>query len=125
MTLNFFTQEFVSLSIFFLCSLSLALLILITSFIVSTSIPDSEKLSAYECGFDPYEDARNTFDVRFYIIALLFLIFDLETVFFLPFSVSLSFLTISGFAGMLDFILELVVGLVYAWVVGALSHEVL
>jgi NADH:ubiquinone oxidoreductase subunit 3 (subunit A) len=124
MALNFFTQEFVSLSIFFLCSLSLALLILITSFIVSTSIPDSEKLSAYECGFDPYEDARNTFDVRFYIIALLFLIFDLETVFFLPFSVSLSFLTISGFAGMLDFILELVVGLVYAWVVGALSHEV-
>ena len=91
---------------------------------MSTSIPDSEKLSAYECGFDPYEDARNTFDVRFYIIALLFLIFDLETVFFLPFSVSLSFLTISGFAGMLDFILELVVGLVYAWVVGALSHEV-
>ena len=124
MALNFFTQEFVSLSIFFLCSLSLALLILITSFIVSTSIPDSEKLSAYECGFDPYEDARNTFDVRFYIIALLFLIFDLETVFFLPFSVSLSFLTISGFAGMLDFILELVVGLVYAWVVGALSNEV-
>lgn len=123
MTLNFFTQEFVSLSIFFLCSLSLALLILITSFIVSTSIPDSEKLSAYECGFDPYEDARNTFDVRFYIIALLFLIFDLETVFFLPFSVSLSFLTISGFAGMLDFILELVVGLVYAWVAGAFQNE--
>lgn len=123
MTLNFFTQEFVSLSIFFLCSLSLALLILITSFIVSTSIPDSEKLSAYECGFDPYEDARNTFDVRFYIIALLFLIFDLETVFFLPFSVSLSFLTISGFAGMLDFILELVVGLVYAWLAGAFQNE--
>jgi NADH:ubiquinone oxidoreductase subunit 3 (subunit A) len=123
MALNFFTQEFLSLAIFFSLSFSLALLILISSFIVSTSIPDSEKLSAYECGFDPYEDARNTFDVRFYIIALLFLIFDLETVFFLPFSVSLSFLTTSGFAGMLDFILELVVGLLYAWVVGALSNE--
>ncbi len=123
MLLSFFIQEFLLLSIFFSLSFFLALLILIVSFIVSTSIPDSEKLSAYECGFDPYEDARNTFDIRFYLIALLFLIFDLETVFFLPWSVSLSFLTLSGFNGMLDFIIELIVGLVYAWLVGALSWE--
>lgn len=123
MLLSFFIQEFLLLSIFFSLSFFLALLILIVSFIVSTSIPDSEKLSAYECGFDPYEDARNTFDIRFYLIALLFLIFDLETIFFLPWSVSLSFLTLSGFNGMLDFIIELIVGLIYAWLVGALSWE--
>ena len=61
--------------------------------------------------------------MRFYLIALLFLIFDLETIFFLPWSVSLSFLTLNGFGGMLDFIFELLVGYIYAWVVGALEWE--
>jgi len=71
------------------------------------SKPDSEKLSAYECGFDPYEDARNVFDVRFYLVAILFIIFDLEAVYFFPWSVSISFLSLEGFWGMIDFLVEL------------------
>jgi len=93
------------------------------SFLVSTSNPDTEKLSAYECGFDPYEDARNTFDIRFYLIAILFLIFDLETVYFLPWSLHISFFSQSSFFIMLDFIFELILGLIYAWIVGALEWE--
>lgn len=121
--MTFFHQEFSNISFFFFFSLLLSVGILIISHFVSISNPDSEKLSAYECGFDPYEDARNNFDVRFYLIALLFLIFDLETIFFLPWSVSLSFLNEEGFWGMFDFILELLVGFIYAWIVGALEWE--
>lgn len=91
--------------------------------VLSIFNPDSEKVSAYECGFDPYEDARNTFDVRFYLVAILFIIFDLEAVFFYPWCVSLSFLNIEGFWGMFDFIIELVVGFIYAWEVGAFEWE--
>jgi NADH:ubiquinone oxidoreductase subunit 3 (subunit A) len=82
--------------------------------------PDTEKVSAYECGFDPYDDARNVFDVRFYLVAILFVIFDLETVYFFPWCLSLSFLNDDAFWGMIDFIIELGVGLIDAWEVGAL-----
>ena len=116
--MTFFHHEISNVSIYIFCSLVLALIIIIASRIVSPDNPDLEKLSAYECGFDPYEDARNNFDVRFYLIALLFLVFDLETVFFLPWSVSISFLSINSFSGMFDFIFELVAGFVYAWIVG-------
>jgi NADH-quinone oxidoreductase subunit A len=121
--MTFFHHEISNISIYIFCSLVLALIIIIASRVVSPDNPDLEKLSAYECGFDPYEDARNNFDVRFYLIALLFLVFDLETVFFLPWSVSISFLTINSFSGMFDFIFELVAGFVYAWIVGALEWE--
>jgi len=87
------------------------------------SKPDSEKLSAYECGFDPYEDARNVFDIRFYLVAILFILFDLEAVYFFPFSISISFLNADGFLAMLDFVIELIFGLIYAWEVGALEWE--
>ena len=93
------------------------------SYVVSAKQADVEKVSAYECGFDPFDDTRKTFDVRFYLISLLFLVFDLETVFFLPWSVSISFLTITSFSGMFDFIFELVAGFIYAWIVGALEWE--
>ena len=93
------------------------------SFLISTSNPDTEKLSAYECGFDPYEDARNAFDVRFYLIAILFLIFDLETIYFLPWSLNISFFSQSSFLIMLDFIFELIFGFIYAWIIGALEWE--
>lgn len=119
----FFQHEFFFISCFFFFSFFLSVIILFFSFIVSTSNPDTEKLSSYECGFDPYEDARNTFDIRFYIIAILFLIFDLETVYLLPWSLNISFFSLSSFFGMLDFIFELIIGLVYAWIVGALEWE--
>lgn len=89
----------------------------------SDSTPDVEKVSAYECGFDPYEDARNVFDVRFYLVAILFIIFDLEAVYFFPWCASLSSLNSEGVWGMMDFIIELLAGYYYAWEVGALDWE--
>ena len=101
----------------------LSCIIISISNIVSTKNSYVEKTSTYECGFDPYEDARNTFDVRFYLIAILFIVFDLETIYFFPCCVSLSFLNIEGFFGILDFIFELIIGYLYAWNSGALDWE--
>lgn len=117
----FFFLDFISIGIFFLFSCFLGLLILGASFILSIDNPDSEKLSAYECGFNPYEDAHNVFDVRFYIIAILFLVFDLEAAFFFPWCISFSLLDVSSLFGMIDFLVELLVGFIYAWLVGALE----
>ena len=89
--------------IFIIFSIFLAFIIIILSLRLSSDNPDSEKLSAYECGFDPYEDARNVFDVRFYLIAILFLLFDLEAAYFFPWSISISFFTIDGFYARIDF----------------------
>ena len=119
----FFSLEFSKIGILFLVSIILGLIILLLSSRLSTLNPDSEKLSSYECGFDPYEDARNMFDVRFYLVAILFIIFDLEAVYFFPWCVSLSFISLDSFFCMLDFLLELVIGFVYAWEVGALEWE--
>lgn len=120
----FFLNEYKHILILFLFSIFLSCLFLTISYLVSPSNPDSEKLSSYECGFDPYEDARNTFDIRFYIIAILFLIFDLEAAFFFPWCVSVSYLSLSGFWGMIDFTFELLIGFVYAWLIGGLEWEV-
>jgi len=121
--MSFFYLEFSKIGILFVFSLILAALILFLSFRLSMSKPDIEKLSAYECGFDPYEDARNVFDVRFYLVAILFIIFDLEAIYFFPWSINLSFLNSDGIWGMLDFLLELIIGFIYAWEVGALEWE--
>jgi len=121
--MTLFYQEYSNIFIYFLVSICLGLIILVLSYSVSVYNPDAEKLSAYECGFEPYEDARNVFDVRFYIIAILFLVFDLEAAFIYPWCASFSFLNTGAFWGMIDFIFELVCGLVYAWVIGALEWE--
>ena len=121
--MNLFYVEFANIGSLFVFSVFLASIILFLSIRLSTYNPDSEKLSAYECGFDPYEDARNVFDVRFYLVAILFILFDLEAVYFFPFSISISFLNLDGFFAMLDFVLELIFGLIYAWEVGALEWE--
>lgn len=121
--MSFFYQEYALILFFCFFSLLLSSVILLLSFRLGKMIPDAEKLSSYECGFDPYEDARNVFDVRFYLVAILFIIFDLEAVYFFPWCVSVSFLNSGGFWGMLDFILELFVGYIYAWQVGALDWE--
>lgn len=85
--------------------------------------PDPEKLSEYECGFPAFEDPRNQFDVRFYLVAILFIIFDLEAAFLFPWAVSLDQIGWAGWATMMVFIGELVLGLVYAWKKGALDWE--
>jgi len=121
--MNLFYVEFANIGSLFVFSVFLASIILFLSIRLSIYNPDSEKLSAYECGFDPYEDARNVFDVRFYLVAILFLIFDLEAAYFFPWCVSLSFLSLDGFWGMVDFIVELLFGFIYAWRIGALDWE--
>lgn len=82
--MSFFYSEISSLGLLFVVAVILAIIIISFSFLASNSNPDFEKVSAYECGFDPYEDARNVFDVRFYLIAILFIVFDLEAVYFFP-----------------------------------------
>lgn len=121
--MNFFYSEFTKISLLFLFNIFLAGIILFGSYRLSITNPDVEKLSAYECGFDPYEDARNVFDIRFYLVAILFIIFDLEAVYFFPWCISLSFLNLDSFWGILDFIFELLIGFIYAWEVGALEWE--
>lgn len=121
--MTYFYLESIKISSLILFSLFLSIIILLLSYSVSVANPDIEKLSSYECGFDPYEDARNAFDVRFYLVAILFIVFDLEAVFFYPWCVSLSFLNTDAFWGMVDFILELLLGFLYAWKVGALDWE--
>ena len=121
--MSFFYLEYSKILILICFSIFLAALIIFASLQVGISNPDVEKLSAYECGFDPYEDARNVFDVRFYLVAILFIIFDLEAVYFFPWCVSFSFTGLDGFLTILDFIVELVIGYIYAWQVGALEWE--
>ena len=116
-----FSNEISKLGIFFIISFFLAIIILFLSLNLGAYNPDVEKVSPYECGFDPYEDSRNAFDIRFYLVAILFIIFDLEAVYFFPWCASFSYLNIEGFFSMVDFILELFVGYIYAWRVGALE----
>lgn len=120
---SLFFEEYFPIILAVIIAFILAFVILGLSFLVSTSNPDTEKLSSYECGFDPYEDARHSFDVRFYLVAILFIIFDLEAVFFFPWAVSLGTIGSWGFWTMIDFIFELVLGFIYAWQVGALEWE--
>ncbi len=123
MSLSFFYTESLNIFILLIFSVILSFVIILLSYAFSSSAPDVEKVSAYECGFDPYEDARNVFDVRFYLVAILFIIFDLEAVYFFPWCVSLSLLNTEGFWGMMDFIIELLIGFIYAWEAGALNWE--
>jgi NADH-quinone oxidoreductase subunit A len=85
--------------------------------------PDPQKLSEYECGFPAFEDSRSQFDVRFYLIAILFIVFDLEAAFLFPWAVSLSFTKWTGWTAMIIFLVELALGLAYAWRKGALEWE--
>ena len=114
---------YLTLAICLFLSLAISAVILGLSFGLAVQTPDPEKTSAYECGFEPYEDARLQFDVKFYLIAILFLIFDLETIFIYPWCISISQLDTIGFWSMIDFIIELGIGLFYVWKLGALNWE--
>ena len=120
---SFLYFEFLPILLFLGVAIILALIIVTLSYVLSIQNPDTEKLSSYECGFEPYEDARNIFDVKFYIVAILFILFDIEAMFLLPWSVSLSQLSTLGFWSMIDFIIELGVGFIYVWYVGALEWD--
>jgi len=120
---NFFFLEYNSLLVFLICSLIISIVLVLVSYLSSTysNVSSVEKLSAYECGFEPFEDARNSFDVRFYLIAILFLIFDIEIVFLFPWSVTFFYTSSFGFWVVMDFIAELVIGYIYIWKKGSLD----
>jgi NADH-quinone oxidoreductase subunit A len=119
--LSLYFEEYISLVVLFAISLILAVLIFGASYVLAVHNPDTEKLSTYECGFDPYEDARNVMDIRFYLVAILFIIFDLEAVYLFPWVVSLGDLSSWGYWSMIDFLIELTIGYIYAWKIGALE----
>ena len=107
--------------IFLILSLFLSILIFMLSFSLVRQKDDLEKLTAYECGFNPYDDARKIFDVKFYLVAILFIIFDLEAVFVFPWVLTLSSNFSWGFWTMIEFLAELVVGFIYIWCSDALE----
>jgi NADH-quinone oxidoreductase subunit A len=116
---SLFFFEYNSLLIYLIGSLFIAFFLVIISYLFASQIGGTEKLSTYECGFEPFQDARNTFDIKFYLIAILFLIFDIEVVFLFPWSVTLNYLGSLGFWVGVDFLFELLIGYVYVWKKGA------
>jgi NADH-quinone oxidoreductase subunit A len=115
--------EYLPILIFLGIAVGMTLMILMASFVVARQRPDTEKLSPYECGFDPFEDTRGRFDVRFYLVAILFIIFDLEVAFLFPWAVSLGNIGMFGFWSMMFFLAILTIGFVYEWKKGALEWE--
>jgi NADH-quinone oxidoreductase subunit A len=118
-----FLAAYLPLAIFIGLCLVIGLILLIAPFIVAYKSPDAEKLSAYECGFNAFDDARMKFDVRFYLVAILFIIFDLEVAFLFPWAVTFGELGWFGFWSMMIFLGVLTVGFVYEWRKGALEWD--
>ena len=115
--------DYLPLAVFIAVALGIGLALLIAPFIVAYKQPDPEKLSAYECGFNAFDDARMKFDVRFYLVAILFIIFDLEVAFLFPWAVALGDIGLFGFWSMILFLGVLTVGFIYEWRKGALEWE--
>ena len=115
--------EYLPILVFLAVAIVLALLFVIGAMLVAKQNPDNEKLSPYECGFEPFEDSRGQFDVRFYLVAILFIIFDLEVAFLFPWAVTLGDIGLFGFWSMVVFLGVLTVGFVYEWRKGALEWE--
>ncbi len=116
-------REYLPILIFIGIALALAGVIVVASLLVARQRPDSEKLSPYECGFEPFADARSKFDVRFYLVSILFIIFDLEVAFLFPWAVTLGKIGLFGFWSMIVFLGVLTVGFIYEWKKGALEWE--
>ena len=121
--LSEFLKDYLSILIFLIIALGLSVSFIILNFIFSPKKPDPEKLSTYECGFSAFDDSRIEFDVRFYLVAILFIIFDLEIAFLFPWAISLGNIGILGFCSMMIFLFILTVGFVYEWKKGALDWE--
>ena len=121
--MNTFLLDYIPIIIFLGIAIGLASLFMIASWIVAKQNPDEEKLSPYECGFDAFEDTRSQFDVRFYLVAILFIIFDLEVAFLFPWAVSLGSIGLFGFWSMMVFLGVLTIGFIYEWKKGALEWE--
>ena len=118
-----FLRDYLSIIIFLFVALTLSIGFVVLNFLFSPKNPDPEKLSAYECGFEAFGDSRMEFDVRFYLVAILFIIFDLEIAFLFPWAISLGSLGALGFWSMMIFLFVLTVGFIYEWKKGALDWD--
>jgi NADH-quinone oxidoreductase subunit A len=115
--------DYLPLVLFIALSIGISAALLLVPFVVAYQNPDPEKLSAYECGFNAFDDARMKFDVRFYLVAILFIIFDLEVAFLFPWAVAFRDVGLFGFTSMMIFLGVLTVGFVYEWRKGALEWD--
>ena len=116
-------KDYLSIIIFLFVALGLSVGFVVLNFLFSPKKPDAEKLSAYECGFEAFGDSRMQFDVRFYLVAILFIIFDLEIAFLFPWAITLGNLGLFGFFSMMLFLFILTIGFIYEWKKGALDWE--
>ncbi len=116
-------QEYIPVLIFLGVAAGIGLLLLMLGFLIGRGEKDDEKLSPYECGFEPFDDSRMKFDVRYYLVAILFIIFDLEIAFLFPWAVSLDVVGSFGLIAMGIFLAVLVVGFIYEWKKGALEWD--
>ena len=118
-----FLKDYLSIVIFLFVALGLSIGFIVLNFLFSPKNPDPEKLSAYECGFEAFSDSRMEFDVRFYLVAILFIIFDLEIAFLFPWAISLGNIGPLGFWSMMIFLFILTIGFIYEWKKGALDWD--
>ena len=118
-----FLSDYFSIILFLFIAIGLSIGFIAINYLSSPNNPDPEKLSAYECGFEAFDDSRMKFDVRFYLVAILFIIFDLEIAFLFPWAISLGNIGAFGFWSMMVFIGILTVGFIYEWKKGALEWE--
>jgi NADH-quinone oxidoreductase subunit A len=123
LTMTALLQDYLPLVIFIGIALVIGLALLVAPFVVAFKQPDPEKLSAYECGFNAFDDARMKFDVRYYLVAILFIIFDLEVSFLFPWAVAFRKLGLYGFWSMMIFLGVLTIGFIYEWKKGALEWD--
>ena len=115
--------EYLPILVFLGIALGLGLVLLLAAALIAIRNPDPEKVSAYECGFNAFDDARMKFDVRFYLVSILFIIFDLEIAFLFPWAVAFKDISMIGFWSMIVFLGVLTVGFAYEWKKGALEWE--
>ena len=116
-------ENYLPILLFILVGLAFGIVPIMAGRLLATNKPDSQKLSPYECGFEAFEDARMKFDVRYYLVAILFILFDLEIAFLFPWAVVLEEIGMFGFVAMVIFLGILVVGFIYEWMKGALEWE--
>ena len=115
--------DYLPIAIFIAVALAIGLALMAAPFLIAVNNPDPEKVSAYECGFNAFDDARMKFDVRYYLVAILFIVFDLEVAFLFPWAVAFKEIGVFGFWSMMIFLGVLTVGFIYEWKKGALEWD--
>ncbi|MGU3574907.1 NADH-quinone oxidoreductase subunit A [Brucellaceae bacterium C25G] len=121
--MNELLSSYLPIAIFIGIAMIIGIALLIAPFLVAYRQPDPEKLSAYECGFNAFDDARMKFDVRFYLVSILFIIFDLEVAFLFPWAISFGSIGWLGYGSMMTFLFVLTIGFIYEWKKGALEWD--